>query len=610
MSLITTYITHWPTTLLAGSVVILLGSLIWQTLYQAKQVRLHRQTLSKNARYLHAVLQTVVDGVITINEKGLIQSFNPAAERIFGYKAEDVLGQNIKKLVPEPFRQDHDTYIRNYCETGVAKIIGIGRDVEARRSDGVTVYLNLGISEVKEGKNRFFIGLVRDITERKDYEKRITLARDSAEAMAGELVIANEEAELARIEAETARVEAETANHAKSEFLANMSHEIRTPMNGIIGMSGLLLKTPLNQEQESYARIVSMAADNLLQLINDILDFSKIEAGKLALEEIPFDLETIVREVIQMVQFKAKEKDIDIYLDIASEAPLQVIGDPSRIRQILLNLVSNAIKFTEKGYIKVDIKTDYQKDQRIMYRFSVKDTGIGIPKEKHQFIFSKFSQADSSTTRKFGGTGLGLAICRELAHIMGGTVGLESELGKGSSFWFTAQLSINPDVTARHVANDDIMAGTSGMRFDHVQILLVEDNFVNQQVASKMLENYGCSITPAGNGTEAIEQVKTRHFDLILMDCQMPEMDGYEATQVIRAIEKNEKRERLPIIALTANAIKGDREKCLAADMDDYITKPVNTRDLEIMLFKWLPESKRMEGIPSQEETLKEGKAS
>ncbi len=385
---------------------------------------------------------------------------------------------------------------------------------------------------------------------------------------------------------------AETANKAKSEFLANMSHEIRTPMNGIIGTTSLMAETDLSKKQRDYLGTIRTSSESLLELINDILDFSKIEAGKLDFEILPFDLKMLVEEARDVMSVDIKD-GVDIQVSWSLDTPRYVQGDPGRIRQVLFNLLSNAIKFTDGGYIKISVEPAEEKDGRQEFIIAVEDTGIGIAKDKLDYVFDKFGQAEESTTRRFGGTGLGLSICSELVHIMDGDIHVESVEGKGSKFWFTMLLPLSnaDDVVDPSDHND--MIDIESLQFDKVQILVAEDNRVNMMIATEILEQYGCNVTPAGNGLEAIERASSQRFDLIFMDCRMPEMDGYEATGVIREHEGKEHSLAVPIIALTANAMKGDRDKCIAAGMDDYVTKPVKKEELAAVLLKWLPKEKK-----------------
>lgn len=381
---------------------------------------------------------------------------------------------------------------------------------------------------------------------------------------------------------------AEESTELKSEFLANMSHEIRTPMNGIIGMANLLQESSLTKEQKNYLDVVSTSAEHLLELINDILDFSKIEYGKMELEKIEFNFNDLLQGVINLLIVKAKEKNIEILLNIYPDVPEYMIGDSGRIRQIFINLISNALKFTEQGHILINLEIN--KDSGNIYAY-VEDTGIGIPDNKKDHVFNKFNQGDGSTTRNFGGTGLGLAICKELVAMMEGEIGIESTVGVGSKFWFTLFLEEAPK-GAKRSKTIDISTydkpGNDELLLDGCQILLVEDNITNKMVATAMIQKYGALVTPAANGLEAVNMVKQQTFDLIFMDCQMPVMDGFEATRLIKKINKEENPYSTPIIAFTANAMEGDKRKCLESGMDDYISKPVIKEDLVNILLKWL----------------------
>ncbi|HSH60737.1 MAG TPA: response regulator [Acidimicrobiales bacterium] len=653
------------------------------------------------------ILESSGEGIYGIDLGGRCTFVNPAAAQALGYAAEELLGQNMHQLVHHS-RADGSPYPVMECPIYQTFREGRSCRVDSEvlwRRDGTCFpaeYSSHGI--VDGGVVQGAVVTFSDITERKQIEEELAAAHDQAL----------------------------DASRLKSEFLANMSHEIRTPMNGVMGMTDLLLDTQLDPEQRGYAEAVRTSADALLTVINDILDFSKIEAGKLDLEVVDLDLREAVEGVAELLACRAHDKGLELATLVEADLPRAIKGDPVRVRQVLLNLVGNAVKFTEKGEVVVRVRLLEHRGEGVVVRFDVSDTGIGIPPDRKASLFDSFTQADSSTTRRYGGTGLGLAICKQLTELMGGEIGVESEAGKGSTFWFTARLGKGseeavgqawepvaleglrvlvvddnatnrtileqtlknwkmqptlaesgpeglgrlrraaeegepyplaildyqmPDMDgvelARSIRADPVVADTrlvlltsaasrgerdlglqagvdgvlpkparqstlydtlalvlgkrgfprsAGVVIGYLaesrprsrgHVLLAEDNPVNQKVALVMLEKIGHQVDVVANGKEAVAAVSRRPYGVVLMDCQMPEMDGYEATRQIRQMSGGG---RIPIIALTAGAMKQDQESALSAGMDDYLSKPVKLAELAEVIERWIPGNPEVDG--------------
>ena len=664
----------------------------WRDLTEVKR---KEQALEESENLLRNIMESAVDGIVSINETGKIETFNKAAEDLFAYSRDELIGQNIKTLLPEPYASKQDQEIAEYLKEGMLKAIGQTAEIWAVKKDGTEFPASIRIGEVKLTNKRIFTALIQDITERKKYEQAIVQAKESAESAA----------------------------KMKSEFLANMSHEIRTPMNAIMGMTHLVLETDLNERQRNYITKVYRSSEILLGIINDILDFSKIESNKLELENLPFMIDDVFNDLTSIISVKAKEKNIELSYEIEDDTPIRLVGDSLRLQQVLLNLLSNAVKFSnEYGNILVTLKKENETAEKVKLQFCVKDEGIGMTQEEASRLFKAFSQADTSTTRQYGGTGLGLVICKSIVELMNGSIWIESTKGKGSSFYFTVELEkhhavdivdermdsllgnlhvllVEDSIYARRIIahmlerfgfdiveasdgkealdkvrnadqrpfdlilSDIIMPNMGGIEmleqlceelepslYPHVilmsakntegikekiknlpvnrilskpftisdlhdticdmrlrdaanlkkdtkselaletidlnglSILLVEDNLFNQEVAVDLLSSYDISVQIANNGLEALDILKEEQFDVVLMDCQMPVMDGYEATKHIR---EDEKFKDLPVIAFTANALRTERDLIFASGMNDLVTKPIHPHELIQTIAKW-----------------------
>jgi PAS domain S-box-containing protein len=546
---------------------------------------IERAQFQERAFLLETVLKSANDSII-ITKADLdspgpeIIYVNEAFTKISGYTAEEAIGKSPRFLQSE--------FTKRETLDGMKKTLLAGKPFKDEllnvNKDGKNYWLDISIVPVKNaaGVVTHFAAIERDITAKKEEEIK-------EKNMWLQLKRANMKAEAASRDLQESLAKAEEANKAKGDFLANMSHELRTPMNGVLGMAGLLADTPLNEEQQELVSTINSSGENLLMLLNDILDFSKIEAGALELENIAFNLTDAVQKTANLLRPQATKKGIELRVDCESSAPLYVWGDSGRIRQIITNLLGNAIKFTERGHVRLKSDMQETEDGYKLY-VSVEDTGMGIPAHKLSEIFDKFTQADASVTRRYGGTGLGLAITKHLVGLMGGEIGVESAEAKGSTFWFSIPCKLAKD-SDETVTIEQLRCITQ-VGFDKTPIgkaraLLVDDYHVNQVFAEKLLRKFGFQhIDKADDGFEALLKCNDNPYDIIFMDCQMPKLDGYITTQEIRARESSGLTHTL-IIAMTANAMMGDREKCLNAGMDDYLSKPLRAEHLKKILQTW-----------------------
>ena len=507
-----------------------------------------------------SIFEAAPDAIIVVDQKGAIVSANTQVSRLFGYSTTEVIGQNIALFIPDESHGSHLDKMKGFFENPSVRSMGTGRELFGITKMKQTVPLEISLSPVKIGNKYLVSAAIRDITERKKVEAELLRSKEAAE----------------------------DAARAKSEFLANMSHEIRTPMNGIIGMNYLLLQTSLNDEQKEFAETINMSADSLLRIVNDILDFSKIEAGKLELEEIEFDFVEMVWNVADMVKQRLQNQGLEFIVELDPKLPKIIKSDSTRIRQVMMNFLGNAAKFTEKGEVVLRCHAGEKNEDGLMIHFAVSDTGIGISKDKQSLIFESFSQADGSTTRKYGGTGLGLTISKQLSMIMGGNVGVESEIGVGSTFWFTVAVkyaSEQATVQASEECNAERISGLS--------VLVVDDNRTNRILLKRYLEQSGCTVEMAIHGQDCLDILKKRieekpdlpPYDFILLDILMPIMDGFETA---RNIKKMNIHKSVCTLFLSSAYERVCADQLVEMGVDAFLAKPIRPpRLLEIMAQKY-----------------------
>ncbi|MES2592465.1 MAG: CHASE3 domain-containing protein [Bacteroidota bacterium] len=534
-----------------------------------KQLKIQQEEIEKLSEFQNVILNGTDYSIIAVSyPEGVITVFNKGAEKMLGYAANEMIGIHTPAIIHKP-------------EEVVARAETLSNEFNLKIEPGMDVFFmksQRGLSDISEWT------YIRKDGSELPVELSITVLKDHDHNIIGYLGLAKDisESKKAKEEIIKAKEKAEQAVHAKSRFLANMSHEIRTPMNAIIGFTELLADSKLDKEQSENLNSVQLAGINLLAIINDILDFSKIESGSIVLENVPFDLKDALKNIYNLMNGKAKEKKLEYNHFLDAGLPDFVTGDSIRLNQILINLIGNAMKFTENGSVTVSVKKLEEDKQSCKIRFTVKDTGIGISEDKISLVFDRFSQANAETTRKFGGTGLGLSIAKNLVELQGGEIKLKSKLNEGSEFSFElvyqkAQKNSSQKKEKLFVHNENV---------GKVKILLCEDNTLNQQLAKKILTKFGFDFEIAGNGKMGLEKLQREKFDLVLMDLQMPEMDGYQTTIAIR----EQLNLTIPIIAMTAHSLVGEKDKCLEIGMNDYLGKPFTQEDLYFKISSYLPQ--------------------
>jgi two-component system sensor histidine kinase EvgS len=535
-----------------------------------------QKVLRDSATHIRTILSNMADCIVTIDEKGIIETVNPAVERVFQFTAKELVGQNIKMLMPQPYHDEHDGYLQRYLSTGEAHIIERVREVHGRRKNGEVFPLDLKVSEMWLDDGRRFIGIVRDITARKHTEELLQQAKEKAEF----------------------------ANRAKDSFLATMSHEIRTPLSGLLGMLELLALTPLDNEQKKTLQSARDSGHSLLRILSDILDWSKIEAGKLGLSVQATSIAQLVQDVVSTYAHVASAKKLILRHEVDERIGRAHLVDSLRLSQILNNLVSNAIKFTPQGSVQIRAEVLEQLDGGEKIRFSVRDTGIGLDQAQKARLFQLYAQATDNTARMYGGTGLGLAICKRLAEMMDAHLDLESEPGRGSTFSLTLSLPLTEIKPIQQLSKDIMDMAVAPLVVDVVNapvVLAVDDHPVNLALLSRQIELLGLRAEAAQDGESALAIWRSRKIDVIITDCHMPNMDGYELARAVRDAELREALPRLPIIACTANALGEENERCRIAGMDEVMVKPTNLTALRAMLLRRLPGLNEIESAPNRE---------
>jgi PAS domain S-box-containing protein len=514
----------------------------------SRDITAHRQmeqALRESEKKYRQVVETANDAIYRTDRKGLFTFFNPVALQRTGYSEQDLLGNHFLDIVHPDYRDAVNAFYMTQLRRRTPQTY---HELPIVTKSGETFWIGQNVQLLNENDRVVgFQSIARDITDRKTTEQALRKAKEAAEA----------------------------ASHAWGRFLADMSHEIRTPLNAILGMIELLLDTDLTAQQRERVEVVKSSAHALMALLRDILDSSKIKAGELDLEEVDFSLRACLSGAISLLEARAQDKNLELRCHVDDAVPDTIRGDPNRLRQILLNLTYNSVKFTDKGGVLINVDVDRELEDEVILHFSVSGTGIGISEEEQRFLFDRFPYADASISRQYGGTGLGLAISAQLARALGGRMWAESREGRGSTFHFTARF---PTGEALENAKASISQEMQAMLdVQGLRVLLAEDNVFNQAVAMEVLKKLGCKVTVAGDGREAVAAFQDQQFDVVLMDLLMPEMDGYEATRLIRQMETGA---TVPIIAQTALALKEHKESCRAAEIDEYVSKPIKTTEL------------------------------